>query len=129
MENQMNQTRVLGMLILLTLLLSLLFPTSTAFADDTTPPAEISKVVDVPAEEETLLGEEVTPEAEAPADEEPVVEEPSSEEPASGGEAQTEPATEAEPALAQLPDGMDLGQRKKQLMRWFMAIQSGALMV
>jgi len=128
MENHMNQTRVLGMLILLTLLLSLLFPTSTAFADDTTPPAEISEVVDVPAEEETLLGEEVTPEAEAPADEEPVVEEPSSEEPAveeaiteeptveeavaeepaSGGEAQTKPATEADPALAQLPDGMDL---------------------
>lgn len=85
METRNNRTSILGTMVLLTLLLSLIFPSSTAFADDATPPAEPSEVVDVPPEEEAV------PEAEAPAVEEPVAEEPV-----------------AEPVLAQLPEGTEV---------------------
>jgi len=53
MKTHKNQCQVLGTLILLTMLLTLLFPTSTVFAEDTTPPEEPAEVVDAPAEQET----------------------------------------------------------------------------
>lgn len=114
MKTNKYQTRVFGAIILVTLLLSLLFPTSTAFADDTIPPAEPSEVVDAPVEEEAPLDENVASGEETPAVEEQVEEEPAAgetatEEPvAEDTAAEAEPGMEDEPVLAQLPDGTDV---------------------
>jgi hypothetical protein len=87
-----HQTRVLGAIILLTMLFSLIFPTSTVFADDTTPPADTTEVVDSPA------GEDASPEEEVPADNESVTEEPTVEAPAAD-EVVTEEAPTEEPPV------------------------------
>lgn len=134
MKTHKNQYRILGTLVLLTMLLTLLFPTSTAFADDTTPPEEPTEVIDVPAEDEalpegevaadgevpadvgavpvedeTLSEDEVVSDGEMPADDEPTAEEVTTEEVMAEDSASEEKAqTEAEPVLAQLPEGTDL---------------------
>ena len=130
MKTYKNQNRLLGGIILLTMLLSLIFPTSIVFADDTTPPAESGEVVDALAEEETPPEEEATsedlktPAAEEPVAEEPGTEEVATEEPATGEAVTEEPIVEeamteepapegeaqaeAEPVLAQLPEGTDV---------------------
>ena len=129
MKTYKNQNRVFGVVILLTILLSLLFPTSSVFADDTTPPADTTEVVDTPAGDETppeedevasegetpteepATEETVTEESaaeetatEEPAAEDVVTEEPAAEQPAPEEEAQTN----KESVLAQVPDGTDV---------------------
>ena len=124
MKIHKNQNCILGAIILLTMLLSLLFPTSSVSADDTTPPVEPSEAVDAPLDEETPSEEEVsaeieTPEAEEPIEKEPVVEKTATEEPAIEDAATEVPAiedsslegrtqAEAEPVLTQVPDGTDV---------------------
>ena len=73
MKTYLNHNRMLGMLILLTMLLALLFPTSTALADDPTPPADTPEAVDSPPEEEVDAVE--TPEAGLPDETETPVQE------------------------------------------------------
>ena len=72
MTTQKYRTRFFGVITLVTMLLSLMSPTRTVFADDTPPPVDTSEVVDVPAEEETPPEENAAPEAETPVSEEPV---------------------------------------------------------
>ena len=116
MNTYRNQNRVLGTVILLTFLLSLLFPTSTVFADDTTPPADTSGEVGLPENEDASQEEvtapvvETTSEAEEPTDdaalpgefdlEGVLLEEAVTENPATD--------VEEEPVLAQVPDGTDV---------------------
>ena len=103
MKTHKNQYRILGTLILLTMLLALLFPTSTAFADDPTPPADTPDVVDPPAEEGSPLAEDnvlevETPETEQPDEMEPAVEEPAIAE-ATTEESAIEDVASEEPAI------------------------------
>ena len=119
MKTYKNQNRVFGVVILLTILLSLLFPTSSVFADDTTPPADTTEVVDTPAgdetppEEDEVASEGETP-TEEPATEETVTEESAAEETATEEPAAEQPApeeeaqTNKESVLAQVPDGTDV---------------------
>jgi len=86
MNTQKYFIRGVGALALLTLLLSLIFPTTIVFADDTTPPSDTSEAVDTPVEEETPPEEEVSTETDAPeagesVEGEPVAEDPATEEP------------------------------------------------
>jgi len=83
MKTYKNRNRILGAVILLTILLSLLFPTSTVFADDPTPPDEPAEVVDAPLEEDAPPEEENVLEVETPEGEQPDEEELANEEPVS----------------------------------------------
>lgn len=62
MITKKNQIHILGAIILLSLILSLVFPGMTVFADDTSPPEDTSDVVYAPVEEaeaqETALPED-----------------------------------------------------------------------
>ena len=129
MNTRKNQSRVLGIVIILTIMFSLLFPASTVFADDSPPLAETTETVNVPGEEEVPPEEEVAPEDEQPAVEDPVIEasavavaetdepvtvEAATDEPVTVEAATEEPAAEdtaAEeeiPVLAQLPEGTEM---------------------
>ena len=106
MNTQSNRYLNLGMVILLVMLLSLAFPASTVFADDTTPPEDTSEVVDTPTVEDEVDQE---PPPEEPIDQEPppeetLVEESASDEPVSGVVA----GTEEGPVLAQMPENIEI---------------------
>jgi hypothetical protein len=99
MKTQKSRMQVWGVIVLVTMLLSLFSPAQTAFADDTPPPADSSEVVDAPPEEETI------PEAETPA-----VEEPATEVPAAAEAAPTEevPGESNAALLSQLPENTEV---------------------
>ena len=119
MKTQRNRTQVWAVIVLVTMLLSLFSPAQTVFADDATPPADSSEVVDAPADGETVPAAEA-PAVEEPASDEAVTEEPVVTEPVATEEPVTEvQATEATPTdvnptennsaiLSQLPENTDV---------------------
>jgi Right handed beta helix region len=110
MNTHKDHARVFGVVVLLVMLLSLIFPTSTVFADDTTPPENSSEEVDAP-EEEQVVDQEPAPEEEIdqePAPEEEIDQEPPPEE-AVDQEPPVEDSAQAnESVIAQLPDNIEL---------------------
>ena len=115
MNTHKDHARIFGAVILLLMLLSLIFPTSTVFADDTTPPGDTTEVVDMPVEEE--VDQEPPPEepvdqappVEESVDQEPLPEEAVVEEPVATDSApDAEPVTGDESLIAQMPDNVDV---------------------
>jgi len=108
MKTQSMRYRILGILVLFTLLLALMLPTATVFADDTSPPEDTSEEVDVPVEEEEDVDQEPPPEESV--DQEVPREEPVDQEPTPEGEPVSKPVagTEEEAVIAQTPDNVEV---------------------
>ena len=117
MNTQSNRYLNLGTVILLVMLLSLIFPASTVFADDTIPPEDTSEVVDTPGVEDEVDQEpppeesiDQEPPPEESVDQEPPLEEPVDQEPPPEDEpaSELEVGTEEESAIAQMPDNIEV---------------------
>jgi len=100
-QTQRNQYQILGVVILLTMLLSFIFPTSTVFADDTTPPEDTQEEV-VSNEAD---GEEIDIDVSSEGED---VDNSSPDEEDDGIENTDEEAGDEDSLIAQLPNGTDV---------------------